>query len=78
MSTHLNRFWSVLCWNVRGLNAARKWDSVRNKVTEANCEIACFQETKKDSFDPAFIRKILPASFVTSSSLPLKVPLEVC
>ena len=72
MSTHLNRSWSVLCWNVRGLNAARKWDSVRNKVTDANCEIACFHETKKVSFQPAFIRKILLVSFDNFLFVPSK------
>ena len=70
MSTHLNRSWSVLCLNVRGLNAARKWDSVRNKVTDANCEIACFQETKKDSFDSSFLRKICPPTLDSYDFLP--------
>lgn len=62
MNHNVTRQWNILCWNVRGLNAARKWDSVRNKVVEANCDV-CFQETKKDSFDPSFVRKILPANF---------------
>lgn len=53
----------MLCWNVRGINATRKWDSIKNKVTEANCDVVCFQETKKDSFDQAFIRKVLPTNF---------------
>ena len=30
---------------------------------EANCDIICFQETKKDNFDQGFLRKVLPASF---------------
>lgn len=63
MSANLYKPWNVLCWNVRGLNATRKWDSVRNKVVEASCEVVCFQETKKDYFDSDFIRKILPVSF---------------
>ena len=32
-----NRSWNVLCWNVRGLNAVRKWDSIKNKVLNTNC-----------------------------------------
>ena len=58
-----NRNWNVLYWNVRGQNASRKWDSIRNKVLESNCDIVCFQETKKDSFDVSFIRKLLPVAF---------------
>ncbi|XP_066344156.1 uncharacterized protein [Miscanthus floridulus] len=58
-----NRNWNVLCWNVRALNAVRKWDAIRNKVGETNCDIVCLQETKKDNFDAAFVRKILPATF---------------
>lgn len=57
------RNWNVLCWNVRGLNASRKWDSVKNKVLCANCGIICFQETKKESFDQTFIKKILLPNF---------------
>lgn len=30
---------------------------------EANCDIICFQETKKDNFDQGILRKVLPASF---------------
>lgn len=56
-----NRKWNVLYWNIRGMNASRKWDSVRNKVLESICDIVCFQETKKYNFDMSFIRKILPA-----------------
>jgi len=63
MNQSLNRNWLVLCWNVRGLNAARKWDSVKNKVLNSNCDIVCFQETKKDDFDQAFLRNILPPAF---------------
>jgi len=58
-----NRSWNVLCWNVRGLNAVRKWDSIKNKVLNTNCDIICFQETKKETMDQAFVRKILPPTF---------------
>lgn len=36
---------------------------MKNKVLEANCEIVCVQEIKKEGFDSAFLRKILPPSF---------------
>lgn len=53
----------MLCWNVGGLNATRKWDSIKNKIKNANCDIVWFQETKKDAFDQAFLRQILPPAF---------------
>lgn len=63
MNQNLVRTWNVLCWNVRGINAERKWDAVRNKVLNVNCDIVYLQETKEESFDQTFIRKILPSSF---------------
>lgn len=58
-----SRKWNVLCWNVRGLNTVRKWDSVKNKVLQANCDVVCFQETKKELFDSTFIKNVLPPAF---------------
>jgi len=63
MNQSPNRTWHVLCWNVRGLNAARKWDSIKSKVSNNNCDIVRFQETKKTDFDQTFIRGILPPTF---------------
>lgn len=59
----MSRSWNILCWNVRGINAAQKWPTIRNKIDESNCEIFCFQETKKEHFDPAFIRNFAPRRF---------------
>lgn len=59
----MNRSWSILCWNVRGINSADKWLAIRNKIEESNCEIFCFQETKKEIFDSAFIRNFAPRRF---------------
>jgi exonuclease III len=56
----MNRSWNILCWNVRGINAAEKWPTIRNKIDECNCEIFCFQETKKEHFDLAFLRNFAP------------------
>lgn len=52
------------------MNAVRKWDSVRKKVIEANCDIVCFQETKKDNLDNGFLRKVLPVAFDSFVSVP--------
>ena len=63
MNQHQARNWKVLTWNVRGINSSWKWDSVKNKVICVQCDIICFQETKKDSFDSSFLRKIDPPPF---------------
>jgi hypothetical protein len=36
---------------------------VRNKVVQANCDVVCFQETKRTTFDNSFIRNVLPPCF---------------
>lgn len=53
----------MLCWNVRGINAAEKWPTIRSKIEESNCEIQCFQETKKEHFDASFIKNFAPRRF---------------
>lgn len=39
------------------MNAVGKWDAVWDKIEESACSIVCLQETKKEHFDMAFIRK---------------------
>ena len=68
----MNRAWNILCWNVRGINAAEKWANNRNKIDESNCEIFCFQETKKENFD-SLPREILVSSFLPHLLAPLGV-----
>jgi exonuclease III len=64
------RCWNVLCWNIRGLNAESKWESLRNKITESNCDIVTVQETKKSSVDLSFIRNFCPRIFDEFCFLP--------
>lgn len=59
----MSRSWNILCWNVRGINGVEKWPSIRNKIDECNCEIFCFQETKKEQFDSSFIRNFANRRF---------------
>lgn len=59
----MNRTWNILCWNVRGINAADKWTHIRSKIEESNCDIFCFQETKKEHFDLAFIKNFASRRF---------------
>lgn len=65
-----NRCWNVLCWNIRGINAENKWESIRNKILESNCDIISIQETKRDFFDLGYIRKFCPMSFDDFCFLP--------
>lgn len=60
----------MLSWNIRGINSAKKWDVVRDRVVESNCDVVCLQETKKQSFDSMFIRNICPASFDAFDYIP--------
>jgi exonuclease III len=58
-----NRQWKVLCWNIRGINSQAKWSAIRSKINETNYDIVCLQETKKDFFDQAYIKKLCHAQF---------------
>lgn len=55
--------WNVLCWNIRGVNSNKKWNAVRDRVNDSMCDVICLQETKRESFDAAFIRNICPQTF---------------
>jgi len=64
------KFWKVLCWNVRGLNSDKKWDSIRDKITESRCDIICLQETKREHIDLQFIKHFCPNGFGSFEFLP--------
>lgn len=53
----------MLCWNIRGINADNKWESLRNKISECNCDIISIQETKREEFDLSYIRNFCPRNF---------------
>ena len=61
---------NVLCWNIRGLNSDKEWNSIKAKITECRCDVICLQETKKESFDLQLIRKSCPPSFDAFAFLP--------
>ena len=58
-----NRNWSILCWNIHGLNAIEKHDAVRDKIEESACSIICLQEIKMQIIDMSFLRKFTPQIF---------------
>jgi exonuclease III len=70
MNTNKNKDWKVLTWNVRGINSEWKWNTVKNKLTESNCDIACLQEMKKEIIDANFIKRIYPTSLDSFDYLP--------
>src|SRR4051812_14225156 len=59
----MNATWNILNWNIRGSNSQDKWLVVANKIPEENYSIVCLQETKRESFDPAYIKNFCPRNF---------------
>lgn len=60
---HQGRMWKVLDWNNRGINSNKKWNAIRNKIGETNCDIICLQETKRETFDLCYIKNFCPPRF---------------
>ena len=58
-----NRLWIILNWNITWINSHERWDAIRLKVDESNCNIICFQETKREFFDHSYIHKLCPGRF---------------
>lgn len=51
---------NILVWNVRGINSQMKWDALRDKILESKASIVCLQETNREFFDEAYIKKFCP------------------
>lgn len=62
--------WKVLYWNVHGINAEKKWNALRDRITETNCDVICLQETKRASFDSSFLCLFCPPTFDNFDVLP--------
>ena len=60
MSTQNNRAGYIFDWNVRGINSQARWDELWEKANESNCSIMCLQETKRETFDHAYLRNFCP------------------
>lgn len=65
-----NRDWKILCWNIRGLNAEKKWNALKSNINETQCDIACIQETKREQIDANFMKNFCPARFDRFEFLP--------
>jgi exonuclease III len=55
--------WSILSHNVRGINSSVKWNGIRCAIRESRCDVICLQETKKECFDAADLKKFCPNPF---------------
>ena len=64
------RKWNVLSWNIWGINSDIKWNAIRDRLCANNCDILCLQETKRDNFDPSYLRNFCPPSFDDFAFLP--------
>ena len=63
MNQRSMRSWKVLCWNVRGLNSEPRQRSIREKISESQCAIACLQETKLTDCSRSLIKVVCPMGF---------------
>lgn len=62
--------WNVLSWNIRGINSDKKWNAIRDRMDNNNCDVLCLQETKRESFDLAYLRNFCSQSFDSFVFLP--------
>jgi exonuclease III len=62
--------WSVLSFNVRGINSVVKGNGIHCAIRDSRCEIVCLQETKKELFDRADLRKFCPNSLDVFTFVP--------
>lgn len=67
----MSKNWNILNWNVRGIYSFRRWNDIRQKIEESTCYIMTLQETKKESFDMAYIFFALRDLISISTSPPM-------
>jgi hypothetical protein len=64
------KLWNILCWNIRGINSEKKWNAIRDRLSDHVCDVICLQETKHSHFDLSFIHKFCPPIFDRFDYLP--------
>lgn len=62
--------WNILSWNITGINSDAKWNAIRDRLCNNNCDVLCLQETKCETFDISYLRNFCPASFDSFVFLP--------
>jgi exonuclease III len=65
------KHWNVMSWNIRGINSDKKWNAIHDRLDDNNCDVLCLQETKRESFDLAYLRNFCSSSFDSFVFLPL-------
>lgn len=70
------KLWKVLSWNVRGINSEKKWNSVRDRISENNCDVVCLQETKRSHIDISFLHNFCSPQYDCFEFLPSNGDLE--
>lgn len=81
MCLNITRSWIFLSWDIRGINSQAKWDHLRDKISECAAYVVCQQETKRESFDQAYISKFCSRhlnKFAYSPSLGASGGLLIC
>ena len=59
----MNKSWNILSWNIRGINSESKLLMLKNAIDTSGCSGICIQETKRESFDLAFLKSFCPKRF---------------
>jgi exonuclease III len=49
---------NCLDWNIRGITAPRRKNSILDLLAKTHTTIVAFQETKKETFSPSFLDSI--------------------
>lgn len=60
--------WNVLDFRIS--NSDKKWNAIRDHLSESNCDVLCLQETKHVSIDLAFIQNFCPPTYGHFEFLP--------
>jgi hypothetical protein len=70
MDNNSKRNWSILNWNISGLDPVDKCNAIRAKIDESLCAIFYIQKTKDQCFESSSIRKFAPRCFNKFSYFP--------
>ena len=65
---------TIVCWNVRGLNAAARRDNVRTMMNGARAHIVCLVETKLNDVNQWTVASMLGANYRDFAYVPLSTP----
>jgi hypothetical protein len=63
---HVKKNCNILCWNVWGLNATTRRDSVRNMISTSGATLVCLQEIKIANWTPRLVRDTPSPNFANN------------